>query len=964
MNEFIANILKRIANNLEKSSLDNSIESSQLKNFVEKKVNSKLSLVFVFLVVFLLYWVSIVAIWASFYDRYITASSLSWIGFYYGHISAIVFVLLQTFLLVNIILAVRKNNCKIFSYFYLIYLPFYFSLFLIPSEILKEMNKELNYFNIILIGLIWFYPLIHILKTYFRKLDWKNINRVKNFFLMFNLGFFFLLSINTALVTIWFRLDIVQPWTTGLISLLRDSQHSFWLFEWLLYLIACFIFITTWIFSLNIYFNEAGKSRKSLHRWILILILVFWISLIPSFMDNFYTYQINKAQSILNSEWQNYEWFKDAKVFLLERAFYSKIKNGEYINIDLFQKIFDSTPEEYFWESIADYTDSRSTFATNSSKVWDKAKVLLSLAEIENRVSSWSVFQVLETTYRFNFTNTSITNEEVIINFETPSKNSVVAGLKLGLNLELIWQIAPRWAARQVYEDSLRKNIDPALIEKIWLNTYNLRVFPIPSKLDTNSQWRQIVEVKMLTPILQNNEKLTYSPKFSFINLKFNKDSGLKSKIYNEWKLIKEDTAQNDEIEKYLTKEHVLEFDSKTDSSLWDYCLNDYIYDILDKSHAKFSTWILNLDKISLFLDNSLSIERSASNSFYEAIESKLKNHWNSLNDMDLYSYNFAVNKLLSAKDIKYFWYSDVESIIDYIISNNIVNQRIVLVTDDSSYNYSTIENKTRDYSSLLTNQISIIKIGKKVKTYKQEINNILSATSGNIYEVNTSEDIDSAINKIFDTKNIRTQSGKCIESDSDDNFDKVQAWYISNLLLSNIRNDSDWQIIAELQTALAQKYSIINQFNSLIALATPEQQKSLEQYSQSYNKYESFYNNNDWGVNNWNSFGSMRNNEKDDFSLPSRDVEFMNSDNNISGPSWKIYFWQDRVNKSLAWDDSTYRWIYWSSGWMEFDWRINLNFFWLLMLLIYLTELYGIIGFIINYKKWTTKEDNNKTEL
>ena len=116
---------------------------------------------------------------------------------------------------------------------------------------------------------------------------------------------------------------------------------------------------------------------------------------------------------------------------MLERAFFSKIKNREAIDHVLFQKIYDSTPEEYFGERIADFTDSRSSFGTNSSKVGEKANVILSLAEIENRIQTGSIFQTLETTYRFNLENASDTNQEVIIHFEAPTKYSIVSSLKL-----------------------------------------------------------------------------------------------------------------------------------------------------------------------------------------------------------------------------------------------------------------------------------------------------------------------------------------------------------------------------------------------------------------------------------------------------------------------------------------------------------------------------------------------------
>ncbi len=88
----------------------------------------------------------------------------------------------------------------------------------------------------------------------------------------------------------------------------------------------------------------------------------------------------------------------------------------------------------------------------------------------------------MRTKYTFDFQNTTHENQEVVIFFQTPSTWSVVSELKLGLDLQLIGQVAPRGAAKRVYEESLRRNIDPALIEKVGLNSYSLRVFPIPGK--------------------------------------------------------------------------------------------------------------------------------------------------------------------------------------------------------------------------------------------------------------------------------------------------------------------------------------------------------------------------------------------------------------------------------------------------------------------------------------------------
>lgn len=464
----------------------------------------------------------------------------------------------------------------------------------------------------------------------------------------------------------------------------------------MLYILMSFFLITSWVFSLNTYFQEAQKSRKSLNIGLTTIFWVFLFSLIPLWLDSFYSMQIERASEILTREWQNAVGYNNAHVFLLDRAFYSKIKNRESIDRELFQKIYDSTPEEYFGEKIADFTDSRSSFGTNSSKIGEKANVILSLAEIENRIQTGSIFQTLETTYRFNFENASNTNQEVIIHFEAPTKYSVVSSMRLWLDLELIGQIAPKWAARKLYEDSLRRNTDPALIEKIGLNSYNLRVFPIPSKQDQKTQGRQLVEVKILTPILSDKQKIAYTPKFSFINLRFDARSWIISKIYNDSRIIKEDTVRKEEIEIYLAHEHFMEFNAPRNYRLWEMCQesSNLINSFLEANPASYTS-DFNSGKVSVLFDNSLSVERNKSNVYYGDIYAALKNYQNTLHDIDLYSYNFDVNKLLSPRDIKFYGYSNIDRTIDYMIRHKIMDERIILVTDDESFNFTTLENKT-----------------------------------------------------------------------------------------------------------------------------------------------------------------------------------------------------------------------------------------------------------------------------
>gem|GEM_PF-5119791 len=78
--------------------------------------------------------------------------------------------------------------------------------------------------------------------------------------------------------------------------------------------------------------------------------------------------------------------------------------------------------------------------------------------------------------------------------------------------------------------------------------------------------------------------------------------------------------------------------------------------------------------------------------SFYEDIYEAFKNHDGLLNDIDIYSYNFDVQRLADMDDINYWGYSNIDRTLDYIVNNSLQNQRIIFVTDDDNFNLETQE--------------------------------------------------------------------------------------------------------------------------------------------------------------------------------------------------------------------------------------------------------------------------------
>jgi len=962
MLQTIINVLEKILTVLKKNE-SREIDNKTGENITSKKSKVLLILISIIIIVLLsILWLELLFAW-----------SLMWIIWW-----ALVQIILLTTLYKNL-------NWK---YFFLIHMPIYISLFVCIFWFWEGYPFQ----NLWLYGiLMWLglsiYPCIHILQYYFKFLDTNIVNKIKSLFYLYNLGFFFFMAFLLALSILWwiFGISIIQNSGFSLIFELLNANPYGFLQAVLIFLLTFFILLY-WIYSLHVYFDNKAREKKYLHKAIGLFVLVYALWFTNHLSEYFYEYQIEKAELAIVEWWENYESYENAKVLFLGQAFLNKIKNKRSIDEELFQKIYDTTPEGYYGEKISEYRDTRRSFATNESKTWDKAEVVFTLAEIENKVietQGREKTKLLETKYTFHFSNQSNSNQEVILNFESPNKMSVVSWLRLWLDLELIWQIAPRWAAQKVYEESLRYNIDPALIEKVWLSTYNLRVFPIPSKTDGWSQGRQKVEITMLTPLAW--EAFLYSPKFSIINLKFDESSNLLSKIYVDDTLYKEEVIKWGDIEEYMQTDHVLNIDDlwiQMSKRFEDFCLDPWLQAKLGSEDVEISLKKQQLwNKTSIFFDNSASAQRNGMDSFYEDIYEAFKNHDGLLNDIDIYSYNFDVQRLADMDDINYWGYSNIDRTLDYIVNNSLQNQRIIFVTDDDNFNLETQEWRDRDLEIITSNSISVIKLWNRVKTYKTDFNTILAASQWNIYWIVPGDIYSDTIAKIYKQDNsislspcsreswdVRVFMAKSsvsgssewtltdnelatsmierrswneirFESYSDDFFKKhypiwfifdervaqIQAWIVSDMLF---RAERFWEQIRqgevmEIQTSIAQKTNIVNQFNSIIALETDRQQQNLDKYSQWANKYDVEYNNNG-GINKvsrgWiNPTGSSINSNL-------RSV--------------------DRVNPGLSISES----ISWYSNSSLFSSSMKVSLLWFLIACIYLLQYIGCINFVIKY--------------
>ncbi len=722
----------------------------------------------------------------------------------------------------------------------------------------------------------------------------------------------------------------------GLISSVHNNYNSnFW--EALL-LYPTVALVTTYpIFTLfSLY--RVNYSRKFLTWWCVFAVIIIGVNLSSWALQSLYSRQINQAQTILSQEGENQKWFEQAQVWFLESAMLYFARHGSNYS-NLFEKLYDSSLFEYFWERLGDSTSRwrSNSFATNASKVGDAANVLLTLGEIHSETEDG----IVRTKYTFDFQNTTHENQEVVIFFQTPSTWSVVSELKLGLDLQLIGQVAPRGAAKRVYEESLRRNIDPALIEKVGLNSYSLRVFPIPSK--TVSQWKQKVQVEILTPVSTDATDIVYAPKFSFINLRFDENSRAITKVYDGGKLIKEDVVEKN-VEKYLKQEHMMAApeSAKNAQYIGDYCLPAALSQY---AAQQFDTPMT--DKITLFFDISKSAERNNVEKQYKNIYAVLKNYSKTLNDVDLYTFNFDVQRVSDVDNLSFWWYSDTDRIMNYIDKNGFQNQHIVIVTDDDSFNLSTGQYQIPTLQNIHSNRIDIIKIGDDIKRYKTDITNLVAATGGNVFEISDKADISTVAKKIKTADDMTLADGHCVTTASENKQrEKILAGIIGNILLSRMTPQNQEEIF-QVQNKLAETYVIVNQYNSLIALETARQQNDLNNYSNQQVAYETEFENFDTPSSPPLPQRGMREFEGDISNFK------MSNDSSSRGIEPGL----DRIDDGLR-GPNTGGWFFGSgSSYRSRTYSSELNLGGIILLLIYLVEIVSCINFIFMVRKGRPEE-------
>jgi Vault protein inter-alpha-trypsin domain len=536
--------------------------------------------------------------------------------------------------------------------------------------------------------------------------------------------------------------------------------------------------------------------------------------------------RINSARNILSENGETKKWITEAgNVWFLKWVLKERYLTGRAYNweTELYAKLYDAPIESSIKSEVdADKFKERSSNATSLIAKGENAKVELNFAKHESEVLP--DIQAVKTVITYEFQNTANTNQEVVFSIVLPNTESTMTDLKLGLNLEHIGVIALRGAASKVYQDSLRRNIDPALLEQTGPLSYRLRVFPVLSVTDSKTQGRQRVQFTYISPIWEDGA-VTLIPKTDILNLKLNKKSEILTRVLEWNKVLVQDSKSWDDIG-LLSGWKTEKLAISTGKPYQNYC-NANLYPTLNIN--KFTQAEKNLTKNIVFFDISGSAgKKSGIKERYQSLVDAWKNNGVLL---DIFTYNFEIYPSgYSLNNLEFWGVTDMSKIIDYIDQNDIKDGNIVIVTDDSSYEKANAEIKSIDYKKLRSNRISLIQVGEQVRSLKTEITKSIFATDGTMIIINEKTPLSDSVKNIFTNK----KSIETCENYTGPSISLLQSiqWY----------NDSKKVLEWTESEEIAKTAHIINQSVSLIALENDSQRADLEKYSQGSDKYDTTY--------------------------------------------------------------------------------------------------------------------------
>ena len=571
-----------------------------------------------------------------------------------------------------------------------------------------------------------------------------------------------------------------------------------------------------------------------------------------------------------NSNWsptscEGMDNFFNALIFpvVYDGDLYEQSKLGE----DEYKIVFDDEIQRGEKDTISSYisnTFSQSAL-TSSFRGSNPGAKLINADDKFVMVNSVNVSTKIDTDadlfvseYTFELLNKQVTNQEAYIEFSIPD-NAVVSDLKLGLNLDKFGIVAPKAAANLVYENSLTRSIDPALMQLVGPRTYRLRVFPIPFAGNGN-------RTSAIPPITGSGMQRVQFKVYGIINGEFelltfpytrNLDITGATKYIAEFDITGRDAQEVASYAKLQMRNGKYYYENignvsnllKSESGVELFMHNETsCYSGINDTHNIKPT------KLRVFFDFSYSA-REKRDSYIDAFNQLVKQYPSVA--FDIYDFNFIANRAFTnetdaAKVVNWlktneFWgYSDKSRIASEIRYESGKPVLTAVFTDDSDFEYTKDVNFGFDYSANVNNQVNLYQFGERLTAQKDELTNLVLVSGGQAILV----------------KNGTTQASpsvNCVSMGdtvvSRPTLAKVRAFEDSVNLLSSVTDQRSRLTAARNATYNAQQAYIVDIFDAMIAVDNDWQREVLQDASEQDDAYNQKY---DIGVVALQTPGSM----------------------------------------------------------------------------------------------------------
>ena len=190
-----------------------------------------------------------------------------------------------------------------------------------------------------------------------------------------------------------------------------------------------------------------------------------------------------KSKNALHFSESAAQWFQDAHNLLLSPFLYDGDADDAQKAAKLYAEFFDTPIQR--GEANAIKRALSSTYNRDEVKAGlmniNEEKVWLAQQQITVEPhGDWANVELYEV-----YENQTPDEQEVFYSFSLP-ESAVMTGLWLGdsenRDMRFAFQISPRGAAQQVYNEQVRVRRDPALLEQVGPRHYRLRAFPVPAR--------------------------------------------------------------------------------------------------------------------------------------------------------------------------------------------------------------------------------------------------------------------------------------------------------------------------------------------------------------------------------------------------------------------------------------------------------------------------------------------------